>query len=387
MGEMTRLQRACAVSPDTANRCRGDYDVERWRRVSHLLASALGVSVARPSVGSNNVIWVFAGLYFACYVPFSGLTKALSKGAYPGMDAPLSGATILPIATAASLVVMLIFISVMGWWRYAGTRRIAGRNIPFPGKWTALSGLCTAMILTTTTMAYAIDGVSIVFMMLLMRGGVLIIAPVIDSWTGRATRWYSWVGLALSMGALVVAFSDDSSYDLTVVAVVDLFFYLASYAIRLRLMSHRAKSEDTDQTLRYFVEEQLVTAPAALLMLAILALIGEGAFLQEIRAGFTTHIHSGLVLETIIIGVFSQGAGIFGTLVFLDKRENTYSVPVNRASSILAGVTATVVLSLWLGLPSPGTAELVAVGLVVTAILVLGLAPTMERRRAAKKAS
>lgn len=341
--------------------------------------------MSRPAIGSNNIIWLFAALYFACYVPFSGLTKAMSLGAYPGMeadaDAGIAGATILPVATAASLVVMLIFISSMRWWRYAGTRRIAGRDIPWPGKWTALSGLCTAMILTTTTLAYAIDGVSIVFMMLLMRGGVLIIAPVVDASTGRKTRWYSWVGLALSMGALVVAFADKGSYELTIVAVIDLFFYLASYVIRLRLMSRRAKSADTDTTLRYFVEEQLVTVPAALVILAILALIGQGAFMEQVRAGFTTHLESGLVLETMVIGVFSQGAGIFGTLVFLDKRENTFSVPVNRASSILAGVVATAGLAWWLDLAPPSVMQLIAVALVVVAIVILSVVPIMERRR------
>jgi len=341
----------------------------------------------RPSIGSNGIIWFFAFMYFACYVPFSGLTKALSEGTYPGMTTPVAGAALLPIATMMSLVVMLVFLSVMGWWKYAGTRRVLGRDIPFPSVWTALSGLCTSVILTTTTLAYTFDGVSIVFMMLLMRGGVLIIAPTVDAMTGRPTRWFSWVGLGFSMAALVAAFADKGGYEITIIAIVDLTFYLAAYLIRLRLMSRRAKSADTETTLKYFVEEQLVTTPSALLILGVLALIGQGGFMEALRDGFTTHFESGLVIETLVIGLFSQGAGIFGTLVFLDKRENTFSVPVNRASSILAGVTASFVLALWLDAPYPSSSQLLGAGLVTGAIVALSVGPMIDKRRKARAAA
>ncbi len=43
-----------------------------------------------------------------------------------------------------------------------------------------LSGLGTAIIIGTTTLAFTFTGVSILFALLLMRGGVLIIAPTVD---------------------------------------------------------------------------------------------------------------------------------------------------------------------------------------------------------------
>ena len=129
---------------------------------------------ANVPVAAKLGIWSFAFGYFACYVPYSALTKALSKGLVPGMDGgAVSGFTLLPVSVAASTVGMLTCLTVARWWRFAGRRELFGVVVPWPGRWTFLSGLCTAAIIATTTLSYTFSGVSIVFVMLLMRGGVL----------------------------------------------------------------------------------------------------------------------------------------------------------------------------------------------------------------------
>ena len=59
------------------------------------------------------------------------------------------------------------------------------------------SGLATAVIIGTTTLNYTSAGISILLALLLMRGGVLAIAPVVDALSGRRIRPQSWVALAL----------------------------------------------------------------------------------------------------------------------------------------------------------------------------------------------
>ncbi|HMR11951.1 MAG TPA: hypothetical protein PKA88_39485, partial [Polyangiaceae bacterium] len=71
--------------------------------------------------------------------------------------------------------------------------------------------------------------------------------------------------------------------------------------------------------------------------------------------------------------------------ILLDGRENSFCVPVNRASSILAGVCASLSLALLLGRRMPGPTELVGAGLVVAAIVVLSL-PSILAKRGAKAA-
>jgi hypothetical protein len=332
-------------------------------------------------------IWGFALGYFACYAPYSALTKAVSKGLLEGMDGRgIDGFRLLPLTTMASLVGMFTFLTAIGWWRYAGRRTVLGARIPCPGRWTFLSGLCTAAIIGTTTLAYTFSGVSIVLMMLLMRGGVLTLAPIVDALARRRVRWFSWAALGLSLASLLAAFS-GGSHELTVLAIIDIVVYLASYFVRLQFMSRLAKSDDANARTRFFVEEQMVATPAIVTALAVLALIDHGPLMHEVRAGFTTFWSSEVVGEALIIGLFSQGTGVFGGLILLDKRENTYCVPVNRASSVLAGLVATWGLTRFFGQRPADGRELLGASLILGAILALSIPPMIERRRAASRAA
>ncbi|MEK6608324.1 MAG: hypothetical protein AABZ30_11730 [Myxococcota bacterium] len=343
---------------------------------------------ASPSRAGAAAIWGFALGYFLCYAPYSALTKALSSGLLAGMDRRgISGFVLLPISTIASLFGMFTFLTAMGWWRYAGRRTILGARVPCPGRWTFLSGVCTAGIIGTTTLAYTFEGASIVFMMLLMRGGVLVLAPMVDVITGRRVRWFSWAGFALSFGSLLVAFSKKGGLAITVIAACDVALYLACYFVRLRFMSRLAKSDDPTANRRYFVEEQMVATPAIVTLLALLAIVGAGDIMRDVRQGFTTFLASGRVLETVLIGIFSQGTGIFGGLILLDKREHTFCVPVNRASSVLAGVVASYGLMAALGQRAPSKRELLGAALIGAALLVLSLPDALARRRAALAAN
>lgn len=332
-----------------------------------------------PAAEEKQVsIWWWAFGYFAAYAPYSALTKALSDGK---LGDKVPGNTILPLSTLSSLCATIVFLYVTGWWKSAGRKQFGSLSIPFPTRWTALSGLCGATILTTTTLAYTISGVSIVFMMLLLRGGVLMIAPVVDALSRRKVKWTSWVATALTLSSLLVTMiRRDESFTLPLLAILDVSAYLGAYFIRLRFMSKLAKSEDLEVTRRYFVEEQLVSTPAALLGLGILAVVGGGEF-DNIRRGFIEFPFTLPALWAVGIGVLSQGTGIFGALVLLDKRENTFSVPVNRASSMLAGVVAT--LSLWaLGIGKVlDWREAIGAGLVISAIVVLSLPSLMKKKQ------
>lgn len=326
-------------------------------------------------------IWGLAFGYFAAYVPYSALTKAISRGMLPGMERPIPGLELLPSTVIASMVGMFAFLTWKGWWKYAAQATVFGVRIPRPTRWTLLSGIATSTVVATTTLAYTFSGVSIVFMMLLMRAGVLVIAPLVDLVSRRHVRWFSWVALALSLLALLVTFSDRDGYDLTLVAALDVAAYLAAYFIRLRFMSRLAKSEQGSANVRFFVEEQMVATPVLFLFLGALALIGANETMLTIRAGFSTFVSSGVLLPALVVGLLSQGTGIFGGLILLDKRENTFCVPVNRSSSILAGVCATYVLTLWLGNPPPGASELVGAALILVAILFLTIPDLIEKRR------
>ena len=147
-------------------------------------------------------------------------------------------------------------------------------------------------------------------------------------------------------------------------------------------MSRLAKSGDPDVTKRYFVEEQMTATPLVVSFLALLAFVGDSAMAAEVRHGFVGLWTHPRLPEVLLVGLLSQGTGVFGGLILLDGRENSFCVPVNRASSILAGVFASLSLALLLGRRPPGSTELLGAGLVVAAILVLSLPSILAKRKA-----
>ena len=105
--------------------------------------------MSASSERQDLAIWGYAFGYFACYAPYSALTKALSQGRLPGLSGGISGFALLPVTALASLVAMMVFLSAMGWWKFAGRREVLGLRVPFPGRWTFLSGLCSAAIISS----------------------------------------------------------------------------------------------------------------------------------------------------------------------------------------------------------------------------------------------
>ena len=254
-------------------------------------------------------IWALALGYFLFYIPYSGLTKAVTSGLLSG-GRPVSGFALLPSTVISTAAVILLFITAMGWWKYAGRKQVSGYSIVAPSRQTLISGLGFAAIIAATTLAYSFSGVSILFALILMRSGVLIMSPLIDRVFQRRVRWFSWAGLLLSLGAVIIAFTGVKAYQLRLAALLNLACYLTGYAVRLPCMTQMAKTGQKESTLGYFVEEQLVAMPALVLAPALFALVGRGGIANEVRFGFTHLLSASFTAPGLAIGFFYAGLGI-----------------------------------------------------------------------------
>ena len=363
-------------------------------------------------------IWWFAFGYFAVYIPYSFFTKVLTGGLL-AKDAPdqlaalkVNSFELLPPTIMASICIMLIFISSMRWWKFATQWHLGSLSLPRPRLVTLVSGFCTGFVVVTTTLAYTIDGVSIVFAMLLMRGGMLIMSPFVDKIFKRKVAWFSWAALGMSILALLISnfgpyvfgMKESSNQSLMNVALgIDLTVYLLAYFFRLSFMSKYAKNNNENDKKRFFVEEQMVGTPSILLILFIASFFAPGVIdnpsgfdnlLNGVHAGFYDFwSRPGNVIGfAMLIGFFSQFNGVFGGLILLDKSGNAFAVPVNRCSSILAGICASLALSIVFstdlsGKPlMPGPFEFVGALFVIGAILFLTL-PKLIASQKAKKAA
>src|SRR5215203_1739658 len=313
-------------------------------------------------------IWALGLGFYIFYTPYSGLTKALSTGLLPGLGGPVKGTVLLPISAIATVAGMFTFITVKGWWKYAGRREFFGHQVPFPRKLTFFSGVCMATIMGTTTLAFTFGGLSIVLVLVLLRGGTLIIAPIVDEIVGRRVRWFSWTAMFVSLAAVLVALSDAANYTLAMAAIIDISAYLAAYFFKLQFMTRLAKSDERSATLRYFVEEQMVASPLLVITLVVLALIGTGEVMLGFRTGLTTFINTPGAFYAAFVGFFYAALCICTTLIFLDRRENTFCMPMHCGSSMLSGFTATAVLAYLFNQPSPTMAQTVSAGFIAVAL-------------------
>lgn len=312
-------------------------------------------------------IWGLGLGFYLFYTPYSGLTKALSSGLL-GANGPVKGTVLLPISAVATVIGMFGFITAMRWWKYAGRREFFGINVPFPRFLTFLSGVCMATIMGTTTLAFTFGGLSIVLVLVLLRGGTLVIAPIVDAIVGRRVRWFSWAAMFVSLTAVLVALIDAGNYKLSIAASIDITAYLVAYFFKLQFMSRLAKSDEREATLRYFVEEQMVASPLLVLALVVMAFIGYGNVMMGFRVGFTSFLGSPDAIFAVMVGLFYAALCVCTTLIFLDRRENTFCMPMHCGSSLLSGFTASYALALLLNQRVPSGAQAASAGLIVLAL-------------------
>jgi protein-tyrosine-phosphatase len=335
-----------------------------------------------PRIPDKWQIWLLALGYFAFYIPYSALTKALSLGLLPGMTGPVSGFRILPATAVATSVALLAFVAMSGGWGCLHRRVLLGLAVPIVRRRMLISGVATAVIIGSTTLNYTFVGISILFALLLMRGGVLILAPVVDTLLGRKVRASSWIALGLSFAALAIAFAEVGGYRITLIAALNIAAYLLGYCIRIPNMTGIAKSLDPELNARYFHEETVVAALALTGVPALCLLMGDGPILGELRAGFTTFFTDPLVIPALIIGVLYACLYLFGTGIYLDRHENTYCIPLNRCSSLLSGVVASFGLTWLLGWKEPSGYQVAGAGVILAALAIL-MASTLRDSRPA----
>jgi drug/metabolite transporter (DMT)-like permease len=213
---------------------------------------------------------------------------------------------------------------------------------------------------------------------MLMRGDVLVIAPLVDLMFGRRVHWYSWIALLLVVVGLALTIHMRGGLHLPPLAIVTVVLYTAGYFVRLGVMTKIAKTGDPDTVKGYFVEEKIVAIPVALLVLAALSAAGFGSQGDELGFGFVGVWASGQLPPILMLSVLLVLVSIFSIVILLDRRENTFCVPIERSASILAGIVAAYVLC-FMSLGHPPTAsELIGALLLIIAILTLSFGPRVK---------
>jgi hypothetical protein len=322
------------------------------------------------------------GAYFVSYVATGVLVKYFQGSAekgFPGM----SDLQFLVYSTAGGNLLCLLVVGFAGWWRLPpdiDRRRLLAVMIP--------SGVCTAVIVPTTTLIYSFP-ITVMVAMVIMRGSVIVVSRLVDAIQirqGILTRKVfpeENIAVVFSLAAVAVhLFFTDGSITFTAGAVAILVAYVCAYALRIYLMNwfkNRGAVPGVDNRAYFAIEQIVASVVLAGTLGVILASGAQQEVLLAIREAVSTPHRDWL--PGIGAGMVYGVVAFFSVFIFMFKgRTATFAGLVNRLTSLVAGTTATLVSALAFGASMPKPADWASLGLIFVAVAFLSRA---ERRRMA----
>ena len=303
----------------------------------------------------------------------------LTKLATSTVHRDAAGLAILPYTLLIYAALTYLFIWLSGWHRDAHATRIAGLRVPMPTRYTALSSVGSALMLSAVPMSYGLPDISIPFIMLLMRGGILVLAPIVDLYFGRRIRWWSYVGLAMVALALTLVMYQRGGLHLSPLATTTVLFYNLGYVLRVTVMTHVAKRGDPAQSRQYFVEERMLALPLSILALAALTMAGIGAPAEGFAGIIGVEWSAALFWNVFGVGLSLALVSIFAALILLGAQENSFCVPLERSGGLLAGFAAAWLLHWAWDMPAPTGTEMLGATILIAAIALLSVASHRDR--------
>ena len=353
--------------------------------------------------GSSGRLLQLCFGYFFFYTIYSVVLKYFTSGPAKSMSEP----TFAVYSTIAGSLVCLSVVLALRWYRLESNRRIqvAGLSLPSELLYIVPSGLCTAIIIPSTTLLYSLP-ISVMVAMVIMRGSVIIISRVVDEVQLRQgilqknVRWEENVAVLFALSAVVVAVIPNvlsgkskapsgATLSMTVGAFI-LLAYLISYALRIYIMNYykntRGKGVKLDNN-GFFALEQM-SASFFLLLFGFVLYNATSWFsvdvasLRDINAAIATPNEkwSSAFMAGMVFGTVS----FFSVFIFMFKgRTATFAGLVNRLTSLISGTAATLITWLFFGGKPTILWDWVALGCIFGAVAFLTRA---EKNRGAPAA-
>lgn len=350
------------------------------------------MSAPRPEEGSTRQLVQFCIAYFALYVIYGVASKYFE---------PLMTKTEYSVYTTAAGTLTCLSVSIFnGWYRIQSSQpvKFAGRIIPGELLYIIPSGVCTAVVIPTTTLMYSLKGVSVMVAMVIMRGAVIVISRLVDEIqirTGILKKRVYWeenagVVFALLAVGVTLAFAKGDEgkvpFYQSTEAMAILSAYVVAYALRIFIMNYykNTRPPGTHLDNKGFFGTEQISASFTLVLAAVLlynspALFGATApqvfeFIGAFDAPKTGW--PGAAAAGVVFGV----AAFFSVFIFMFKgRTATFAGLVNRLTSLVAGTVATLLAWILLSGKAPKMEDWLSLALILVAVYFL---TRSEKRRA-----
>lgn len=333
--------------------------------------------------------------YFFFYV-ITGITVKYFMGksalGFPGM----SDMQYLVYSTAGGTGIAMLVVVFLRWFKLESNKLIKWGPFTFPYEYLYIipSGICTAVVIPTTTLMYTLP-ISVMVAMVIMRASVIIISRIIDAvqiWQKILHKKVYWQEDAAVVFAMIAACINlftkkEGGFEFikNPAAVIILSSYLLAYAIRLYIMNYykntRAPGVRQDNK-GFFAVEQIA---AFVTMIAIVIIVFNGQAWFGWTAPQVILFRDAIVNPAPLWGwaVFAGTAfgivAFFSVFLFLFKgRTATFAGLVNRLTSLVAGTTATLFCWKYFGFRPPKPEEWLSLCFILVAVAFMSMA---EKKR------
>lgn len=332
--------------------------------------------------------------YFAFYVATGVAVKYFLSPAqkgYPGFD----DVTYLVYSTIGGTLLCLAVVIFRKWYRLNDA---SSTSLGISKEVLILipSGVCTAVVIPTTTLMYTLP-ISVMVAMVIMRGAIIIVSRLVDalqSYQGILQKKVSWeeniavVVALLAVGLKIFWVGNDGKNHFAFLesrpAMVILGAYVLAYSVRIYLMNYFKNTgslQKVDNRV-FFGIEQVVAAITLLIAGTFLYFSSwDLAQVQQFQKALSTPppMWSLAILSGTAFGMVA----FFSVFIFMYRgRTATFAGLVNRLTSLIAGTASTLVVWAVFGGRLPSLEDWASFVLILVAVALLYRAELKYRGQA-----
>ena len=356
----------------------------------------------KTSDGSTGRLVQLCIGYFFFYIFFLVATKYFTDYVLQGIPDPvqLKEATtrmnveFLVYSTIGGNLLCLAIVFALRWYRMKSDHYVTllGMRIPFELLYIVPSGVCTAIVIPTTTLMYTLP-ITIMVAMVIMRGGVIVISRLVDAIQiaqgilKKKVYFQEEMGVVFAILAVSVQLFYDrgtGSFDFVsyTPAIVILTCYILAYFIRLYIMNYyrNTRPKGVPQNNKGFFAVEQITAGVVLLAGGFALYhfanpdVKQLALFKDVLVTPTVQWN-----WEVAAGAFFGAQAFFAVFIFMFKgRTATFSGLVNRLTSLIAGTVSTLIVYFTLGGKFPGEKDWVSLLFIFVAV---GFLTVAERKR------
>lgn len=348
--------------------------------------------------GSTGKLIELCVFYFIFYV-ITGVSVKYFLGSsslgFPGMKSM----QYLVYSTTGGTLFALSIVLIRKWYKLQSNGYTSFLGIKMPEEFLYIipSGICTAIIIPTTTLMYSLP-ISVMVAMVIMRGSVIIISRVVDALQIRSgilkKKVYKEENIAVVFAILAVLINllwqKDGGFDFiyNIAAVIILSSYIIAYFIRIYIMNYykNTRGKNIPQDNKGFFAVEQIAAFATLVVVGLILFYSPQLFQWEntqINEFIDSIINPAADWGWAIIAGTAFGAvAFFSVFIFMYKgRTATFAGLVNRLTSLIAGTAATLIFYVFFGGKFPSNEDWISLIFILIAVAFISKA---EKKRTAE---